>query len=138
MEMPGPATKLDAGGTYVLEKVRTSVRRSTCLRTAQVSLSQEQFTCHLPTIRMMMSVSAAARTGHHMARLRATDHGSNYIFLHWYYCVNKKSRRQRGHLGRERARCAAICWRRVAMEYGLCRSVRVGSAARRVAGFGTW
>ena len=50
----------------------------------------------------------------------------------------KKSRRQQGHLGRERARCAARCWRRVAMEQGLCRSVRVGSAAGRVAEFGTW
>jgi hypothetical protein len=31
----------------------------------------------------------------------------------------KKSRKQQGHLGRERARCAARCWRRVAMEDGL-------------------
>jgi hypothetical protein len=50
----------------------------------------------------------------------------------------KKSRRQQGHLGRERARCAASWQRRVAMEYGLCRSVRAGSAAGGVDAFGTW
>jgi hypothetical protein len=40
----------------------------------------------------------------------------------------KKSRRQQGHLGRERARWVAIWRRRVAMECGLCRSVLTGSA----------
>jgi hypothetical protein len=50
----------------------------------------------------------------------------------------KKSRRQQGHRGRERARCAASWQRRVAMEDGLCRSVRAGSAAGGVSGLGTW
>ena len=49
----------------------------------------------------------------------------------------KKPRRQQGHLGRERARWVAIWRRRVAIEDGLCRSVRTGSAARRVAGLPT-
>jgi hypothetical protein len=49
---------------------------------------------------------------------------------------HKKSRRQQGHLGRERARCAVSWQRRLAMEYGLGRSVRAGSAAGRVAAFG--
>jgi hypothetical protein len=44
----------------------------------------------------------------------------------------KKSRRQQGHLGRERAKWAAMWRRRVAIEDGLCRSVRTGSAAGRV------
>jgi TonB dependent receptor len=45
----------------------------------------------------------------------------------------KKSRRQQGHLGRERARWVAIWRRTVAIEQGLCRSVRTGRAAGRVA-----
>ena len=45
----------------------------------------------------------------------------------------KKSRRQQGHLGRERARWVAILRRTVAIEQGLCRSVRTGRAAGRVA-----
>jgi hypothetical protein len=45
----------------------------------------------------------------------------------------KKSRRQQGHLGRERARWVAIWRRTVAIEQGLCRSVRSGRAAGRVA-----
>ena len=49
----------------------------------------------------------------------------------------KKPRRQQGHLGRERARWVAIWRRRVAIEDGLCRSVRTGSAAGRVAGLHT-
>src|ERR1019366_7008466 len=49
----------------------------------------------------------------------------------------KKPRRQQGHLGRERARWVAIWRRRVAIEDGLCRSVRTGSAAGRVAGLRT-
>ena len=49
----------------------------------------------------------------------------------------KKPRRQQGHLGRERARWVEIWRRRVAIEDGLCRSVRTGSAARRVAGLRT-
>ena len=44
----------------------------------------------------------------------------------------KNPRKQQGHLGRERARWVAIWRRRVAIEDGLCRSVRTGSAARRV------
>ena len=44
----------------------------------------------------------------------------------------KKSRRQQGHLGRERARWVAIWRRTVAIEQGLCRSVRTGRAAGRV------
>ena len=50
----------------------------------------------------------------------------------------KNPRRQQGHLGRERARCVAICRRRVAMECGLCRSVRMGSASGRVVCLGIW
>jgi hypothetical protein len=42
--------------------------------------------------------------------------------------------RQQGHLGRERARCVARWRRRVAMDRGLCRSVRTGSASGRVVG----
>jgi len=49
----------------------------------------------------------------------------------------KKPRRQQGHLGRERAKWVAIRRRRVAIEDGLCRSVRTGSAAGRVAGLHT-
>src|SRR5208283_4540942 len=49
----------------------------------------------------------------------------------------KKPRKQQGHLGRERAKWVAIWRRRVAIEDGLCRSVRTGSAARRVAGLRT-
>jgi hypothetical protein len=49
----------------------------------------------------------------------------------------KKPRRQQGHLGRERAKWVAIRRCRVAIEDGLCRSVRTGSAARRVAGLRT-
>jgi hypothetical protein len=41
----------------------------------------------------------------------------------------KNGRRQHGHLGKERARWVAIWRRREAMECGLCRSVRIGSAA---------
>ena len=49
----------------------------------------------------------------------------------------KNFRKQHGHLGRERARWVAI-WRRTeAIEYGLCRSVRTGSAAGCVAGLHT-
>jgi hypothetical protein len=44
----------------------------------------------------------------------------------------KNPRKQQGHLGRERARWVAIWRRRVAIEDGLCRSVRTGSAARLV------
>jgi hypothetical protein len=50
----------------------------------------------------------------------------------------KKPRRQQGHLGRERARWVAIWRRTVAIEYGLCLSVRTGSAAGRVAALHTW
>src|SRR5271166_6645003 len=42
----------------------------------------------------------------------------------------KNWRRQQGHLGRERARWAAIWRRRLAMECGVCRSVLIGSATR--------
>jgi hypothetical protein len=66
------------------------------------------------------------------------EYGS--IFGHGAYLVllcYKKPRRQQGHLGRERARWVAIWRRRVAIEDGLCRSVRTGSAAGRVAGLHT-
>src|ERR1035437_8263350 len=46
----------------------------------------------------------------------------------------KYARRQQGHLGRERARWVARWRRRVAMDRGLCRSVRTGSASGRVVG----
>ena len=39
-----------------------------------------------------------------------------------------KSRRQQEHLGRERVRYAASCWRRLAMKQGLCRSMRAAAA----------
>ena len=45
----------------------------------------------------------------------------------------KKPRMQQGHRGRDRARWVAIWRRRVAIECGLCRSVRTGSASGRVA-----
>jgi hypothetical protein len=46
----------------------------------------------------------------------------------------KYAYRQQGHLGRERARWVAMWRRRVAMDRGLCRSVRTGSASGRVVG----
>jgi hypothetical protein len=49
----------------------------------------------------------------------------------------KNPRRQQGQRGRERARWVAIWRRRVAMECGLCRSVRTGSASGRVVGLYT-
>lgn len=63
------------------------------------------------------------------------NHWHNSLLLLLCY---KGSRRQHGHLGRERARCVAIWQRRVAIECGLCRSVRVGSAARHVVCLGMW
>lgn len=42
-----------------------------------------------------------------------------------------KWRRQQGHRGRDRAKWVAIRRRRVAIEYGLCRSVLTGSASGR-------
>jgi len=56
--------------------------------------------------------------------LRRQKNPSSGLLLLCY----KKSRRQQGHLGRERARWVAIWRRRVAMECGLCRSVLTGSA----------
>jgi len=57
--------------------------------------------------------------------------------LRLFSTLHKKPRRQQGHLGRERAKWVAIRRRRVAIEDGLCRSVRTGSAAGRVAGLHT-
>ena len=50
----------------------------------------------------------------------------------------KKPRRQHGQRGSERVRWVAICRRRVAMDSGLCRSVRTGSASGLVVGLHGW
>jgi hypothetical protein len=68
-----------------------------------------------------------------VAKKKGTPGGAPNIHICLVLLCYKKSRRQQGHLGKERARWVAI-WRcTVAIEQGLCRSVLTGRAAGRVA-----
>jgi hypothetical protein len=62
---------------------------------------------------------------------RGTNENTNGLLILLCY---KNPWRQQGHRGRDRARWVAIWRRRVAIECGLCRSVRTGSASGRVVG----